>query len=860
MEQFVVDGRDPQSLLHAAQHGRSDVIHRRCRPDGNVNPDQEVDKNGLTALHYAAGRGDLGIVVALLELSAGVDTRNKDTRTPLMWAARNGHMEVCEELVKRGADVRAANKLGICCLHWAAWGGSLDAVAFLLEKEADINSVCHAGCNLAVWAATAGSYEMCVWLHEKRADFASTNKNGHGVLNKIAWRGHSEKLAGWMLNLDGVEAQLFARDWENELPLDRARQQGHTQLAEWLHQEMCQRRLRQNVALVVYVSSKHYAARQLVRPKVTLQKDGEFEGGEFWEAHEELLKRAWQEHGPLHADLYNFGPVFERRYLSPKLRAAVRLAREEGREEALQGLFEEILPGVFASEDLFTAAFRKDFLEELERINSAGIPTRRPNGMNRYGVILDQVGFEKALNGLVDTYIKPLGGMLFPELVGAHDADEHYAFTVKYEPTGDTELAKHGDASVVTLNLCLGPTRWEGGALRFFDSGGSGIYALPKGNASAGSGDVNFRPGQVLIHRGQHKHQALPLLTGQRTESRILVVSGGQLAAVMSVVCASIAEPAWKVSQISTSTCDGEEVEESMGRAITGSTDCSEDSTSRHQRLWARALDSRWKLSRTDFKVKKELSRTLKSTLYQASWQGVDVVVKCAGLHDDDMARQLRSNEGLLRSSGLRSDADQEDRAISDELLHEIDLLSSLRHPDLVMFLGACIEPHMPIMCVTEFLPGGDLERYFVTQRNKHDSAIWRPALPQVIQWSSAIGRALSFLHDRDVVHRDLKPLNLLLTKHLEIKVSDFGISRLMARECDGYSMTGGIGSYRYMAPEVVRYQAYDQKVDIYAYGLIMYFMSSGRTPFHQLGSDPEVILQQYQRGKEPRPVLLDCP
>jgi len=328
----------------------------------------------------------------------------------------------------------------------------------------------------------------------------------------------------------------------------------------------------------------------------------------------------------------------------------------------------------------------------------------------------------------------------------------------------------------------------------------------------------------------------------------------------MSVVGARIVEPAWKVSQISTSTFDGNEVEGSMGRVITGSTDCSEDSTNRHQRLWARALDSRWKLSRTDFKVKKELSRTLKSTLYQASWHGVDVVVKCAGLHDDDTARQLRSNEALLPASGLPGDADQEDRAISDELLHEIDLLSSLRHPDLVMFLGACIEPRMPIMCVTEFLPGGDLERYFVTQRKKHDSAVWRPALPQVVQWSSAIGRALSFLHDRDVVHRDLKPLNLLLTKHLEIKVTDFGISRLMARECDGYSMTGGIGSYRYMAPEVVRYQAYDQKVDIYAYGLIMYFMSSGRAPFHQLGSDPEVILQQYQRGKEPRPILLDCP
>jgi len=87
----------------------------------------------------------------------------------------------------------------------------------------------------------------------------------------------------------------------------------------------------------------------------------------------------------------------------------------------------------------------------------------------------------------------------------------------------------------------------------------------------------------------------------------------------MSVVGTSIVEPAWKVTssfvpQI-TSTCDGDEVEGSMGRAVTGSTDCSEDSTTRHQRLWARALDSRWKLSRTDFKMKKELSRTLKSTL-----------------------------------------------------------------------------------------------------------------------------------------------------------------------------------------------------------------------------------------------------
>ena len=99
LKQFIVDGRDPTSLLYAAQHGKEEMI----RSIQSSNPDEEVDKNGLTALHYAAGRGDLSIVTLLLELKAGVDTRNKDLRTPLMWAARNGHLDVCEKLVRNAA-------------------------------------------------------------------------------------------------------------------------------------------------------------------------------------------------------------------------------------------------------------------------------------------------------------------------------------------------------------------------------------------------------------------------------------------------------------------------------------------------------------------------------------------------------------------------------------------------------------------------------------------------------------------------------------------------------------------------------------------------------------------------------------
>ena len=318
----------------------------------------------------------------------------------------------------------------------------------------------------------------------------------------------------------------------------------------------------------------------------------------------------------------------------------------------------------------------------------------------------------------------------------------------------------------------------------------------------------------------------------------------------MSSMLASEADFAYLGGEDSPRMCG--EGEQPMGHVLSGSTEASDGCASR-QRLWRRAAD--WKLSRKDLLLKQELSRTLKSTLYQATWQGVDVAVKCAGLHDEAMSAQLLSNHHGQSSSGNGDDED-----ITEELLHEIDLLSSLRHPDLVMFLGACIEQHLPIVCVMEFLPGGDLEHFYMAQRRKHDAAVWHPGIRQVLQWSLALGRALSFLHGRGVVHRDLKPMNLLLTKYLEIKVSDFGISKLMAHcESEGISMTGGIGSWRYMAPEVARHQAYDEKVDIYAAGLIMYFMSSGKAPFHQLGLDPEVILLQYRQGKEPRPTATDC-
>jgi len=266
-------------------------------------------------------------------------------------------------------------------------------------------------------------------------------------------------------------------------------------------------------------------ATALEPPEATTTSKGEFEGADFWEEHDALFRLAWTEAPRRNEDLYVWGEAFEQRYVHPELRAAVAAARGGQGEAKLWRLFRQLdeAPGVVASNALFTQAFLEDMQQELSHIDTLGIPTRRPNGMNRYGLMLDDVGFQSMFNGFVEKYIRPLAAMLFPELVTMGDADEHYAFTVRYAPGEDTELAKHGDASVATLNICLG-NEFEGGALRFFGDGrmtGLGLVGQltndDRRRDESMEANVSFEPGLALFHRGQHKHQALELTKGERT-------------------------------------------------------------------------------------------------------------------------------------------------------------------------------------------------------------------------------------------------------------------------------------------------------------------------------------------------------
>eukprot|EP00930_Biecheleria_cincta_P082064 TRINITY_DN7162_c0_g1_i1.p1 TRINITY_DN7162_c0_g1~~TRINITY_DN7162_c0_g1_i1.p1 ORF type:complete len:524 (+),score=61.95 TRINITY_DN7162_c0_g1_i1:36-1574(+) len=264
-----------------------------------------------------------------------------------------------------------------------------------------------------------------------------------------------------------------------------------------------------------------------------------------------------------------------------------------------------------------------------------------------------------------------------------------------------------------------------------------------------------------------------------------------------------------------------------------------------------------WAISASEVQMGTVLSSTLKSIVTRAMWRGTEVVVKSSkslnltGRGKDDVRTDAAESTVLIAR---------------EEIIHEIYLLSTLRHPDLVMFLGACLEVEPPFF-ITEFMKGGDLDSYYQRQAQKQGRPYHAPKAT-FVKWASSVARALSFLHNcsSPIIHRDLKPMNLLLNGSMDLKVTDFGISKLMqpkrsySRSEDANTeaapfMSGGIGTWRYMAPEVVRHEQYTDRVDIFSFSLIMWFMCTGSQPFiAEFGRDAELVLKEYLKGKEPRP------
>ncbi|MCO5604518.1 hypothetical protein L7F22_058685 [Adiantum nelumboides] len=163
------------------------------------------------------------------------------------------------------------------------------------------------------------------------------------------------------------------------------------------------------------------------------------------------------------------------------------------------------------------------------------------------------------------------------------------------------------------------------------------------------------------------------------------------------------------------------------------------------------------------------------------------------------------------------------------EFKHEVEVINSVRHRNLVTLCGCCVASntsfgHMRLL-IYDFMPNGSLEHYLFSGKKP------------VLQWADRqrialnIARGIAYLHtgvQPAIIHRDIKPNNVLLDEHLNAYVADFGLAKVTVEGMTHFT-TRVAGTQGYLAPEYAMYGLLTEKSDVYSFGVLLLVFLSGR-------------------------------
>lgn len=203
-------------------------------------------------------------------------------------------------------------------------------------------------------------------------------------------------------------------------------------------------------------------------------------------------------------------------------------------------------------------------------------------------------------------------------------------------------------------------------------------------------------------------------------------------------------------------------------------------------------------------------------------------------------------DNSLVAIKTLQKIEDDDPHAVMAEFMVEMKLMSKLRHPNIVSFLGASITaPKLAI--ILEFMPGGSL--YRAIHRRRRNSIGPFPILKSL--WIAfGIAKGLEYLHAQfpKIIHRDLKSPNILLgTNVREVKITDFGLSRLLSKS---FIQTRPGGTPEWMAPELLRQDAFDEQSDIYSFGVIFWELLMCEKPWKD-DHPMQIVFKVGSRGEK---------
>lgn len=183
---------------------------------------------------------------------------------------------------------------------------------------------------------------------------------------------------------------------------------------------------------------------------------------------------------------------------------------------------------------------------------------------------------------------------------------------------------------------------------------------------------------------------------------------------------------------------------------------------------------------------------------------------------------------------------------------NESKAIAILSHPNIVKVYDVSFGARLQYI-VMEYIDGITLKEYIEQQQDIK----WKEAVHFTVQ----ILRALQHAHDKGIVHRDIKPQNIMLLPDGTIKVTDFGIARFSRQDIRATSATDkAIGSVHYISPEQARGEITDEKADIYSVGVMLYEMLTGRLPFEADNAVSVAIMQLQSEPKMPRDINPSIP
>ncbi|XP_027333614.1 serine/threonine-protein kinase HT1-like [Abrus precatorius] len=234
-----------------------------------------------------------------------------------------------------------------------------------------------------------------------------------------------------------------------------------------------------------------------------------------------------------------------------------------------------------------------------------------------------------------------------------------------------------------------------------------------------------------------------------------------------------------------------------------------------------------WYIDPTEIELEEKIGEGSTADIYRGTWRGIEVAVKC-------ISREFfRTNQnGVVYFS------------------QELETLSRQRHRFVLQLMGACLDPPHRAWVVTEYLHTTLKEWLHGPGNRRRERMVPLPPFKYRLMRALEIAQAMQYLHEQKpkVIHRDLKPTNIFLDDAMHIRVADFGHARFLDDE--EMALTGETGTYVYMAPEVIRCEPYNEKCDVYSFGVILNELVTGNYPYVETEYGPTKIAMEVVEGK----------